>query len=271
MLTPIYLNGRWFDQPVGLPLNDPGVTAGAIVVETIRTRPTPGGRELFEPDRHWPRLDAGLAYLGLDRFPGEASPRELCDELLRRLPPGPSVAVVLLVTPGPTVVCHARPLPDYSPLHAGGVELQVSDVRQGVSLPRAFKHRSRLHWWKAAHQAGPAMAWLPDDDGVLTETAVGNVIGVRGRTLVHAPAGRVVPGVTAAIVSELAASIGWECVEEPTTEQSLGDCDEWWLTSTGCCVAPVSRIGDRLFPQRARYERLVAEWADRFGDFREWA
>ena len=273
MHLPVYLNGRWHDEPIGLPLDDPGVVQGVTLVETLRTY----GRVPFEPSRHWERLHRGLAYLGLDRFPDEHSPDDLVAELLDRLPGADDVAIVILVTPGrerPTVVCHARPLPPYEAWRRDGVALAIPTVTQGAELPRTFKHRSRLHWWKAAREADViavgSHAWLRDADGPLTETASGNVVAVCAETLVEMPPDRVVPGVTAAIVRELAASVGLSHRTQEFGPGDLAGVDELWMTSTGCGVVPVRSVADAAATRfemttRSTYDRIAAAWDERLG------
>ena len=278
MLGPVFLNDTWHDEPPGMPLDDPSVVQGVTVVETVRTY---DGR-LFEPARHWPRLNRGLAYLGFDGLPYGLDPDILCRELLDRRGRSDAdstkkdepddLAIVLLVTPGrkqPTVVCHARPLPSYQAWYQHGVPLVVPETRQDGALPRSFKHRSRLHWWKADHEAKrcnpAALAWLLDADDVLTETASGNVVAVAGDRLLVADPSRVVPGVTQAIVEELVDGLNLHVERCDLTLGSLATCDELWMTSTGCGVVPVASVNGDTFRERAMYRRLQTAWTERFG------
>ena len=291
MLMPVYLDGRWIDDPerAALPLDDPGVTQGAIVVETVRTF----GRQPFRLDWHRPRLQKALAYFGMTELPGGVDFGALIGDLLSRLPDDDDVAAVVLVTPRPTLVCHARPLPldRYRQWYAEGLTLAIPPTRHASSLPRGFKHRSRLHWWKADAEAraidANAMAVLQDTDGVLTETAIGNLVAVRDGTLVLADPVRVVEGATLQAVRHIADRLGVECETADLRPDDLAACDELWISSTGCCLAPVKRVildgeerdgeerdgeerdGDATFDAPPLWRRFADGWADAFGvDFR---
>ena len=263
MLSPVFHNDGWVDA-AAIPLDDPAVVQGVTLVETFRLY---DGR-VFEPLRHEPRLRAGPDYLQLDWFPRGLDPFALVQDLADRLPRDlGDAAAVLLITPGreqPTVICHARPLPSYDAWLTRGVPLVIPNVRQDRSLPRTFKHRSRLHWWKADQQAKAtnpdALAWLLDHDDVLTETSVGNIVAVRGDRLLHAPADRVVPGITAGIIAELADDLGLTSETEPLTRESLRAVDELWMTSTGCGVAPIASVDGIALERRTMYDRIRDSW-----------
>ena len=266
MLGPVFFNDRWVES-AGLPLGDAGVVQGAIVVETIRTF----GRQPFQLDWHRPRLAEALAYLGMDALPGGYDLAELVTGLLDRLPGTDDVAVVVLVTPQPTLIVHARPLPlaKYRRWQSEGVRLVVPSTPHATALPRTFKHRSRLHWWKADAQARAvdpdAMALLADTDGVLTETAIGNLVAIRDGSLVLADPARVVDGITLKAVRVLADRLAVPIVTADLTLDDLADCPEVWISSTGCCLAPVTRVDEHAFAIGPLYRRFVDAWHDEFG------
>ena len=279
MRLPVFLNGEWIDEANGAALrcDDPAIGQGVMLVETVRTY----GRQVFEVHRHRSRLEAGLDAFGLPRQPRGLDLLTLPQEVVSRLPGDDDVAVAVVVSPGPsgaepTVLAHARDLPHqtYRRWTHDGLSLVVTATSQAAGLPRTFKHRSRLNWWLADREAKAitpqAMAWLPDVDGVLTETAAGNVLAVRGDTLLEMPRHRVVPGVTAAIVRELAAECGRPIETAELRPDDLASVDELLMTSTGCGLVPIASVRSSAGllwtgSHRAVFNELTAAWSARFG------
>jgi D-alanine transaminase len=71
------------------------------------------------------------------------------------------------------------------------------------------------------------------DDGILTECSSSNLFVVRGgRVLTHPVGSKVLPGVTRAVLLEIAPSIGVKIDERPIEEAEAINADEIFITST---------------------------------------
>ena len=167
--------------------------------------------------------------------------------LERGLRPGEESALVTFATPGPlaslggaggpTLVMHAFPIPAarYRPFFAEGASLHPF---AGEPVFPEAKHRSRLHWWRAAHLV-PDVPLLVAGDAVC-ETAIGNVLLARGQEIVAAPPPLVLDGVSPQRVTrELCPPWRWR-----ETAFTVDDClaaDEALLVGSAFGNRPPSR------------------------------
>lgn len=114
-----------------------------------------------------------------------------------------------------------------------------------------------------------ARALLQDLDGYVSETSTANVLGWFDREgLVSPPWDLILPGVSLAVTSELAASLGIRYSERPLTIPELQTADEVLVTSTPYCILPVTRLnGKPIAGGRPgdTFRRLLAAWNDRVG------
>jgi D-alanine transaminase len=112
------------------------------------------------------------------------------------------------------------------------------DIKTIQLLPNVFAKQ-------AATERG-AMEAIMIRDGVVTEGSHANVLGVVGGELrTHPLSNLILPGITRAVVLELARSLGISVREEPLTRDELARLDECFLAGTTADVMPIVRIDDR--------------------------
>jgi branched-subunit amino acid aminotransferase/4-amino-4-deoxychorismate lyase len=216
-----------------LPLDDPGLTLGMAVFETLRTY---GGLP-FGVATHLERLAASARFCGIPW--SDALADLLRDEL------GTAAAAIagesklnVLLTGGGRRIVRAEDLD----LSRAGAPVRVV-TRPWVPspwLPGRIKHTSRMAWVLAARQAGvDEVIWIAPD-GVWTEANRSNVFVVRGGVLCTPPDdGRILQGVTRDAMLAAARAIGVGVREDPVP---AGPCEELYLCSTLKELAPVVQI-----------------------------
>ena len=260
-----YLNGRRVPlSQAAVSVFDGGFVQGTTVAEQLRTF----GGKLFQLDLHLQRLARSLEIIGVD--PGISLEElgriatELAAENHALLSPGEDLGVTIFITPGiypayaaqgagrgPTVCVHAQPVPlaQIADLYRNGQSLVVTDVMQ---IPRAcwppeLKCRSRMHYYLADRRAGEiepgARALLLDEEGFITEASTANILLYeRDRGLVSPPREKILPGVTVAVVEELANKLGVAFSHRDITPDEAVKADEILLCSTSPCVWSVIRL-----------------------------
>ena len=258
-----FLNGRLVPiSAAHLHVFDLGVVGGTSVTEMARTF----RHVAFRLDEHLQRLAKSLELVEIDAGLTLGELSAICDQVVganaRLIPAHHDLGLIVFVTAGlnptylghvdtpqPTVCVHTFPLPFelWSETYDTGLHLVSVNTRSipdDVLDPR-IKHRSRLHWHIAAREArridSRAMAVLTDQDGLLTETATGNLCVVDGSTIIT-PSAHVLEGVSREFAAELAASLGMEFIHAPVTATDLAQADEAFLTSTPHCLLPVTRF-----------------------------
>jgi branched-chain amino acid aminotransferase len=286
-----YLCGRFL--PVGeasLSVADAGLVFAATVTDFCRTF----GHRLFRWEDHLARFrrDAGACFIPLLASDEEltVAALHLVEHNAGLLPPGGELALVSFATPGPlgtyagaagqtgppTVCLHTFPLPfaRYRPFFTEGVRLALAGAHgrgAGDLAPPQVKHRGRLHWWRADHllrQRGlpPGTLALLCDDAGLTETAIGNLLVVRGGVVHTPPAGHVLEGISLRVVRELCAEVGVGFVEEPLSPADLAGADEAMLCGTAFCLAGVRWFEGQVLPWPGPLtRRLLAAWSAKVG------
>jgi branched-chain amino acid aminotransferase len=183
----------------------------------------------------------------------------------RHLGPG-EVLLNMLATPQ-TLIVRTLPLDEarYRSLRDNGAQLWPTPPHPSSAiLPPAVKHRNRLHWHIAQHQAPPGTLPLTTDAaGHLLETAIGNLLLVREGVVWAARPGSVLDSISQRVVRELcdAAGIPWnEGDRTPDAEEAL-------LCGTGFGVVGVSSIGFHRYAWPGPITRqLQAAWAVQTGE-----
>src|SRR5258706_1380006 len=263
-----YLSGRLlpFSQ-AALPLTDGGFVQGVTVAEQLRTF----GGKLFRLEQHLARLARSLAIVGID--PGLSTER--LGEIARELAvknhalqnPADDLGLSMFVTPGPystfssstapagpTIGLHTYPLPFdlWHEKYEQGESLVVTDVMQVPTAcwPSELKCRSRMHYYladKKARQIEPgARALMLNEQGCVTEASTANIlVYYQGVGLVSPPKEMILPGVSAAVVEELAAQLGIPFSYRALTVDDVTAANEVLLCSTSPCVWPVTRLNGR--------------------------
>ncbi len=286
-----YFNGNWIPaDAAAVSAVDAGFVLGIAVAEQLRTF---AGR-IFRLKEHLDRLEHSLQIIGVD--PGLTQQQwiviaqELVDKNYHNLKPGDDLGVSIFVTPGiypsyspqkksgrPTVCLHAYPLPFnlWAEKYRVGQALATTEIQQvpGQCWPAELKCRSRMHYYladKLAQKIDPdARAVLLDSEGYVTEASTANVVIYRkDKGLISPPRKKILPGISLAVLLEIAGRLGMPCSENELTEGDLAAADEIILTSTPMCLLPVTRFNGRPIGGECPGEvfcQLIATWSESVG------
>jgi D-alanine transaminase len=257
----VYLNGSFLPKEQALvPVEDRGFIFGDGVYEVWRIV----NGQLFEFDRHMARLARGLSELRITP-PAEAQPEkihEVVDRLIAENGLGDGEGTLYLeITRGvaprahqfppagtaPTVFAMARPFVPPEEQRAKGVSaVTVPDVRWLRCDIKTIQLLANVMAKQAAAERGAFEAILVRD-GVVTEGSHANVIAVIGGELRTHPTNHLIlPGITRAVVLELARSVGIPVREDPITATELPRVDELFIAGTTADVMPIVRVDDQL-------------------------
>ncbi len=285
-----YLNGQLVAAArVSIPLDDAGFVLGATVTERLRTF----GGKLFRVDEHLARLFRSLRIVDVDPGLSESEFSGVCRDLATRnhalLDQGDDLGLAILVSPGPyasfarsgagePLVCiYTYPVPFefWAERYEQGEALVIPRVRQVSprAWPRALKCRSRMHYFLADRQAEKddpgARALLVDEDGAVTETTTASLlIHQAGRGLISPPGEKILPGISVAVVAELARSLDIPFGERDLRPEDVAAADEVMLASTSSCLLPVVRLDRKPIGSGrpgAVYRRLLSAWSRMVG------
>jgi len=286
-----YLNGQWLPiSQAAVSVYDGGFMQGVTVAEQLRTF----GGKLFRLDRHLDRLARSLAIVGVNpglaREDFERIATDLAAQNHKLLDPADDLGLSMFVTPGPyasfastarhkgpTVGIHTQPLTfgTWAGKYDTGDSLIVSDFQQvpAACWPAELKCRSRMHYYLADKQARErepgSRALLLDEQGFVIEASTANILVYsRDVGLVSPPRERILPGITVAVISELARQIGVSFSHRDLRTDDVAVADEVLLCSTSPCVWSVTRfngrpIGDGKPGPICR--RLQAAWSEMVG------
>lgn len=238
---------------------DNGFAFGDSVYEVVRTY----GGLVFEPGRHFRRLRASAARLGIDVPTSDAELMRQVEALLARAEGGESYVRVILTRgvgdcsydftriAGPTLVMIQKPLPSPPARHyEEGIRVAAVGVRRNHprALDPAIKSSNLLNNILAMREAqarGCDEPLLANHEGFLAEGASTNLFIVTEGTFLTPPlSAGILAGVTRAVVIELLASLGLPCHEKPLELDTLLGADEAFMTSTTREVVPVRQVDD---------------------------
>jgi len=248
------INGRLVPaEQAHVSVFDSGFTQGIGLFETMRAY---NGR-VFRLDRHLERLRNSARALGWTAVPEAADLRENVGRVVGATELA-DARVRLTVTTGSlradagepqlTIVATAAPNVKYPPeYYQKGATVLVSDYRQNPDDPttghKTTSYFARLTALRLAHARGAAEAMHFTHDGRLAEGAISNVFLVRQRELLTPPLDTpVLPGITRACVTELAAELRIAVHERPLTIHELLAADEVFLTNAMMELLPVVRV-----------------------------
>lgn len=249
-----YVNGRVTAlRDAVIPIQDRGFLLSDGVYEVLRSY---AGR-IFALEAHLERLDASLWGLRLRAPVGRRRLVAILEDLRRRSG-YPDARLYVQVTRGVAARQHAFPR-RARPTLVVYVQRTRSDLaaarRRGVAaitLPDPRWRRCDLKTIallpnvlakQEAVDAGAHEAFFLGPGGVVREGASANVFLVRGRTLSTHPLGAaILPGVSRAVVLELAREMGLRVLEKPFRRADLLRADEVFISSTMQEVLPVVRI-----------------------------
>jgi branched-subunit amino acid aminotransferase/4-amino-4-deoxychorismate lyase len=202
---------------------------------------------------------------------------------------GDDLGLSIFVTPGlysayagsgpvePTVCLHTYPLPfgRWAGKYRTGQGLVTTGVEQvpAECWPPTLKCRSRMHYYLADRRAQAAepgsRALLLDGDGFVCEASTANVVAYFADAgLVSPRHDKILPGISIAVLMELAARLGIPFSERDLTPHDLAAADEVILTGTSPCLLPAVRLGGRPIAAGTPgdcYRRLLAAWNELVG------
>lgn len=266
----VYLNGQIVPAAQArLAIYDAGIVLGATVTEQTRTF----NKRPWRLDEHLDRLFRSLRYtrmnLGLSKEQLTDISNELVEHNARLLDDVEELGLIHFVTAGeyatyagrirtgetplpptPTVCVHTFPLPFemWAKKMRMGAHLVTPSIRQVP--PQCYdpkmKCRSRMHYYLAEQEARlvdpEASALLLDLAGNVTETSAANFLIVERGTLVSPTTVSTLPGISRAMVIELAGKLGIPFVERDFQVFNVINADEAFMTSTPYCLMPVTKI-----------------------------
>jgi len=254
-----YLNGQFLPRSSAtISVEDRGFVFGDGVYEVWRVV---NGR-LFEGERHLARLELGLRELRISL----AQPlslheaEEIADRLLREssLATGEATFYVEITrgaaprshqfpanTP-PTIYATVNRLVPPEDLRAkGAAAITLPDIRWLRCDLKTIQLLPNVFAKQAAVERGAVDA-LMIRDGVITEGSHANVAGVLDGTIRTHPTNHLIlPGITRAIVLDIARELGIPVSEEPISERDIPRLEELFLLGTTTDVMPIVRIDDK--------------------------
>ncbi len=290
-----YLNGKLIPrQEASLPIHDAGLVFGAAVTDFCRTF----HHRLFRWPDHLARFRHDCAECFIPLLPDDNELTAIAGDLVahnaRLIEPRQELALICFATPGPfgfyagspgqdgppSLCMHTAIIPfeRYRWFFSGGIALDIAGqhgcARNDLAPPQV-KHRSRLHWWRADRivrdrlaSEGPAsrIALLTDQDGNLTETAIGNLLIVRDG-VVLTPAKGVLKSISLRVVEEICGQL--RIPFRPREGLRLADCaaaSEAMLCGSAFCLAGVRWVARYDVPWPGPItQRLLAAWSEQVG------
>ncbi len=245
---------------------DAGFVLGVTVAEQMRTF----GGKIFRWEAHMARLQRSLEITGTTLPLSIEELHERAVQLVQNnhslVKPGDDIGLTLFVTPGiystygiaaadlpkgTNVGMHTYPLPFglWSQKYETGDALALTPVQQvpNACWPTELKCRSRMHYHladQAARKAFPgSRALLLDDRGNVNESSTASILLFRkDKGLLSPPKESILPGVSVAVLEELAGKCGIPFHYQTLTPDDVATADEVLLTSTSPCVWPVTQF-----------------------------
>lgn len=253
-----YLNGRYLPRAQArVRAEDRGYMFGDGVYEVI---PVHGGK-LVAADRHFERLGRSLGELRIAWPMPRAALEIVAREVIARngiQQGGLYIQVTRGVAPrdhkfpknvAPGLFISAKrtkPLP-VALLRDGAPVITVRDQRWGRCDIKSLNLLPNVLAKQAAAEQGAHEAWLIDADGNVTEgSSTSAWIVTEAGVLATRPNGaEILPGVTRAIVVDVARELGLKLELRPFSLEEARRAREAFLTSTNNHVLPITRIDGR--------------------------
>jgi branched-chain amino acid aminotransferase len=275
----VWLNGDLVEGGAArIDPSDRGFLLGDGLFETMRA----SGGVVPLLSRHLARLRTAAASLELPVPSADEAIAAACRDLLaanglddaalrltltrgpapRGLLPSPNVT--------PTLLLSSFPLgPESPPARVAMARGTRRNERSPVSRLKALGYLDNLLALQEARAAGADEAVLLNGAGRLAGATTANLFLVEGGCLRTPPVGEgVLPGITRALVMELAGGLGLDCREEPLVPERLARCEGAFLTSSLAGVRPVVAVDGRAIGGGAPHPlavRLQALWRQRLG------
>ncbi|HVX40842.1 MAG TPA: D-amino acid aminotransferase [Gemmatimonadaceae bacterium] len=255
-----YLNGQFLSRSAAaIPVEDRGFMFGDGVYEVWRVV----NGCLFEMERHLERLAYGLRELRIT--PPDVARGDVLGAIAERLLTEDRLlegeaTLYLEITRGAAPRTHQFPPADTQPtvyvmanrfvppeeLRArGAAAVTVPDIRWLRCDIKTIQLLPNVFAKQAAAERG-AIEAIMVRDGVVTEGSHANVLAVFGDVLrTHALDHHILPGITRAVVLEIARDLGLRVDETAFTEDEMMTADEVFLAGTTSDVMPIVRVNDR--------------------------
>lgn len=279
-MTDAYLNGEWITGPISVGVDDFGFTMGVTITERLRTFQG----QLWRQAEHVARMRRSAVIVGISQESIDEIDHALTEyeaRLATHRRPEEDWSVVAFATPGdggaPTRCVHGHPLrfAEWALLYGNGQRLRLSLHRQTPPncWPPELKCRSRMHYYLADREAAAvepgARALLLDQEGYVGEATTANVVAyTESEGIVSPLLDKVLPGVSVAVLRELAEGLGVAFTERDITVEQLSQADEVWLSSTSICLIPVTHLDGRPIgagvPGPA-YRQMLKAWNEAVG------
>ena len=286
-----YLDGDFIPlSEARVSVMDQGFTMGVHAMELTRTF----GHKLFRLDQHLTRLDHTLHTMRLDPGISRQEMEQLSHEIVAQnavhFEPQQELALIHFVTPGttpsytdvprdripPTFGMHTYSLnlAGYAKKYENGVHVVTARIRHQPPqcMDPKLKVRSRLYWFIADNEAQMvdpnAVAMVLDVDGNIAECHGSNLLIIQNGEI-HSPTTRnMLEGITWKTTLELAGKLGIRVVLRDITPHEAYNADEAFITSSGMCTMPVTRI-DNIQVGTGRpgpvVGRLLEAWSELAG------
>lgn len=255
----VYLNGQFIEEDsASVSVADRGLLLGDGLFETMRAY----GGVAFRPGAHLERLRASARFLHMPFDMPDDDVRAAIRELIERNE-SPDATLRLTVTRGPmpglrldgacepTILLTAKPLRQYpAECTRRGCDLVISTHRRYSGSPLA-RHKTTNYLLsllarREAADSGAHGALILNETGAVAEESVSNVFFVRDDTLVTPPPHcGLLPGITRAVVLEIAAEEGIPVAERPVSAGEIFECGEMFLTNSLMEVMPVRKVDRR--------------------------
>lgn len=278
----VFLNGRIVDaKRATISVYDRGLLYGDGLFETMRGYK---GRA-FAIEEHFHRLRTSADILGLP-VPNLDWPKVIAELLARNGLQRQDTWVRLTITRGPaeprvlppdiakpTTVIMVKPLDrDIARHQKRGVKVSLLPFSRHGFVPehKSINYLPAVVGKVLASYHGAYEGIFVRADHVLTEGTTTSVFVVRDRTLLTAPQGGILPGVTRGLVMDLARAHGIPALEREITTTDLRLADEAFLTSSMIEIVPIVHVDEaplakgRPGPLTQRLQKLYAEAVKRY-------
>jgi D-alanine transaminase len=252
----VYLNGAFVDHAqAAVPVDDRGFLFADGVYEVIRLF----GGQPFLAAPHMRRMRDGLEALRIDTSAIDEVEHAL-PGLLARNETGSDGIVYVQVTRGvaarkhafpqgakPTVYMFAKAFSAYpaESFESGVAAITVPETRWSRCDIKSIALLPNVLANQLAHE-NDAFEALFVRDGVIIEGSHSNLFGVIDGTLVTYPAcNYILPGITRALVLELAEELGIPHRDGPIYAERLGDVQELFVSGTTTEIMPIRTLDGR--------------------------
>lgn len=228
-------------------------------------------RRLIAAEQHWARLRHNLDTLNLKP---QFDPGQLTDGLLSYLPEQADGVLYLQITRGAAERTHTYPEPSAPTVYAHIKSIRfghgrpvrlwpVADQRGPLSHVKSLNLLPNVMAAQAAAKAGFDEALLHRED-VITEGAHTSVFAVTdGALQTHPLTAYLLPGVTRAVVLDLARDAGIAVRLAPIA-RDLKDVDEMFVVGTTTGIAPVAAVAQRTFPTDGSITKRLIQCFDAY-------